>query len=393
MHPPDRNALVDTLRLLALFGICIVNIVFLGLPPEVALGVPAGRADRVAVFMVEALFQAKFFLLFSFLFGWGIHIQSRAAQRAGACFRRRYFRRTAGLALLGVLHALLVFTGDILLLYALLAVLIWPLRQLSPARLMAIAVAMVPVAFVVTIALALSLPEQWPVASGPSLGGGYLEGTRARLADWPGTFAFLLAFQGPLAFAAYAAGLAAAKSGFLEPGHALAVRLQQAWPWLLALGLPLNLAYAAATAGLLDATDPLLSLLGFVAIAPGAPLLSAAYLLLAMRLFRHLRLPRWLALAGRNSLSSYILQGVLAGFVFGAYGLGLYGKVGHAGLLAVGLLVAATAVLAVGAIASRHGRGPLEALLRRITYGRVERPRIGADAQPARSQRAASSAK
>ncbi|AWV06010.1 DUF418 domain-containing protein [Marilutibacter maris] len=373
----DRNDLVDTLRLLALFGICIVNIVFLGLPSEAALGMPAAGPDRIAAFLVEALFQAKFFLLFSFLFGWGIHVQARAARRVDACFGCRYFRRTGALALLGVLHALLVFTGDILLLYALLAVLFWPLRDLPPGRLLAIAAAMLPLALAMTIALGVSLPDGSPpeaTSAGPGLGGDFADTVRARLADWPATFAFLLAFQGPLAFAAYAAGLAAAKSGWLErqAGPDGAWRQPQPLlPWLLAIGLPLNLAYAAVAGGWFDDADPMLQLLGFAAIVPGAPVLSAAYLLLAIRLSGGLRLPRWWRQAGRNSLSSYVLQGVLAGLVFGGYGLGLFGELGHARLLAVGLLVALAAVTAVGAIADRVGRGPLEAVLRRITYGRT----------------------
>ena len=66
-----------------------------------------------------------------------------------------------------------------------------------------------------------------------------------------------------------------------------------------------------------------------------------------------------LVLAGRNSLSTYILQGVLAGFIFGAYGLGLYDSVGYAGLLLLSLLIALSAMVLVGIYAKIFGRGPL----------------------------------
>lgn len=80
------------------------------------------------------------------------------------------------------------------------------------------------------------------------------------------------------------------------------------------------------------------------------------------------QLPDLLVAAGRNSLPIYVLQGVIAGFVFGGYGLGLFGELSFVALVPVGLAVAVLAILLVGLVAQRTGRGPLEAILRRITY-------------------------
>ncbi|WP_158194919.1 hypothetical protein [Stappia indica] len=51
----------------------------------------------------------------------------------------------------------------------------------------------------------------------PDLGGSFMEATLARLNEWPATLGFLLLFQGPLAFGAFAMGLAAGKTQFLAP--------------------------------------------------------------------------------------------------------------------------------------------------------------------------------
>jgi uncharacterized protein len=111
----------------------------------------------------------------------------------------------------------------------------------------------------------------------------------------------------------------------------------------------------------------LLSLLGFVLIAIGAPALSAVYIYFFIRLSRATKIYDLITLAGQNSLSCYVLQGVLAGFVFGAYGLGLFDDLGHAALIPVALIIALIAMACVGTMAKVFGRGPLESILRRIS--------------------------
>ena len=74
MPDPTRNTSVDLIRAAALIGICVVNLIFLGLPADALLQTPLTAADRFAADLVQALFEGKFFLLFSFLFGWGIEV-------------------------------------------------------------------------------------------------------------------------------------------------------------------------------------------------------------------------------------------------------------------------------------------------------------------------------
>lgn len=364
----DRNHAVDIVRVAALAGICVVNIPFMGLAANIP-ATPAAVFDQLAMFTVNALFQAKFFLLFSFLFGWGFEIQSQSAARGGADFRGRYGRRLLGFALFGCLHAVLVFSGDILLIYAILGLLLWPLRRMTPRTLWRLALSLVPLATVCMMLLALTLPDVLPRSAGSGLGGNFLDATQARLKDWPSTLGFLLLFQGPLAFAAFVAGLAAAKAEFFTSSSLARYRLGKAAPWLFALAMPLNILYAATDGGWWRSDNGALGLLGLCALSLGAPMMAAVYLSGILWLSEWLRLPSLLALAGRNSLTSYVLQGVLAGFLFGGYGLGLFGQLGHATLLFVSISIAFVAMLMTGFAASYLGRGPLEYLLRLITYG------------------------
>jgi uncharacterized protein len=367
---PDRNHAVDAVRTAALIGICIVNLPFMGLPLAAMFEPPAGLADRVATFVVAAFFEAKFFLLFSFVFGWGVHVQEAAASASGAGFAGRYGRRLLALGLIGALHAVLVFVGDILVLYALLGLLLWPVIGWTTPALLRLAAWMVPVAAAGVFLLALALTAAPPAFAPSGLGGSFADAVATRATDWPATFFFLVLFQGALAYAAFAAGLAAGRAHFFDPASAGRRRLLAALPWLLALGVPLNLFYAAVATGLLPAEAELANLFGFLVIAIAGPMLSAAYLCLIVETSGRIALPATLVRAGRNSLTAYVLQGAIGGLIFGGYGLGLFGTLGQAALLPLAVAVALAAMLITGAIAGRFGRGPLEALLRAVTYGR-----------------------
>lgn len=374
MSTVRRSNEVDIIRMAALIGICVVNVPFMALPVESVFIPPDGVYDKSVGFLVESFLQLKFFLLFSFIFGWGMAIQYKSAESKGQSFARRYFRRMIGLAILGIAHAILVFSGDILLLYALLGTFLWLIKDFSPRRLMTFAAWMLPLSMISLTVLALLIDAimadqsmSFAALGGAQLGGVFLEATQARFTDWPITFGFLVLLQGPLALGAFAVGLAAAKTDFFSENSAGFNLLQQRLPLLIIIALPLNILYAAVVGGIVPETYEILSLLGFVLIAIGAPALSLIYLYIFIRLSRMIKMPLLLVLAGQNSLSSYVAQGVLAGFVFGAYGLGLFHSLGHAALLPVSLIIAFTAMIFVGVWAKLFGRGPLEPILRQIS--------------------------
>src|SRR5690606_38281278 len=363
MSTVSRNSSIDLIRTAALIGICVVNLPYLALSDSGPTATSSSY-DHMAAFLIEFLFQGKFFLLFSLIFGWGIEIQARSAERAGVPLSSRYFRRMFGLAVLGCLHATLVFTGDILLLYSVLGVLIWPLRKLSPRGLIKVALLMVLVEIASLALIAYLLAGSEDMAPVYSLGGAFSEATLARISEWPESFAFLFLYQGPLAFGAMLMGLAAAKSSFLDAHGAGDAMLGRALPGLLPLALAINF-FSASVAN----EGNRMGLTGLFSIAIGAPLLATVYLYLLLRCGQWLSLPNVLIEAGRNSLSAYVSQGLLAGRVFSSYVLDLFVSFGNAALLLISIGLALLAMSLTGLIAQRWGRGPLEAVLRRITYG------------------------
>ena len=367
---PQRSNEIDVLRLAALVGICVVNIPVMAQSTAAFFFPPDALIDRLGVFFVAAFFQLKFFLLFSFVFGWGVHIQARSALRRGQSFKQRYFRRMVGLALLGAMHAVFVFNGDILLPYALLGCVFWFVRDYSVMRLLSLVKWMVPLSmcclflFAVLLEMAelddKSLMNSWDSGRGEN----FLDATSARILNWPAAFTFIILVQGPLVFGSFAVGLAAAKADFFTQTRSLVDLLHEKLALLLVVAVPLNLLYAGTISGLIPEQWEILELIGFVFIPIGAPALTAVYIYLFLRFSKGRNIPLLFIQAGQNSLSTYVLQGVIAGFFFSAYGLGYYNTMGQSRLLPVSVVIAGISILIAGLYARLFGRGPLEPLLR-----------------------------
>ena len=113
-----RQHFPDEVRGLALMGILWVNVPYLAISAQgFDRAINGSVWDQAIEFLVAAVFQTKFYLLFSFLFGYSAHlILSRSSSW------HVFARRLVGLAILGLLHAVFFFAGDILLTYALLGI-------------------------------------------------------------------------------------------------------------------------------------------------------------------------------------------------------------------------------------------------------------------------------
>jgi uncharacterized protein len=361
---------VDLVRAFALLGICVVNLPWMGMEYGDSLAAPVGGVDQAARLFVATFLEAKSFPVFAFLLGWGLGGQWERGRFEG--FAPRHLRRCAALAVLGLLHGALVYTGDILLPYAILSLLAWPLLAATPRTLLRVALAMLALGVLFLLLLGFTLRFFAGFADDPMLlsrlGGTFAEATRQRMEDLPTDFFSAMLFNGPISLGALLAGVAAAKSRFLEAPDLLArTRALLPLPLVLVLGIGFaaNLIYGT-TMAFAGAESPA-AFPAFGAVGVGSPILAALWLVLLLRLASRWDAPGWLMAAGRNSLSAYVFQGVAAGWVFGSYGLGLFGHLGFAGLLALALGVWLASCLVAAACERLLGAGPLEHLLRAVT--------------------------
>jgi uncharacterized protein len=371
----ERDRFPDILRGFALFGIALVNVPYLSIDTiNAAEGADLTTPfNAVAAFLVMAFFQAKFYLLFSFLFGYSAHyvIKNEKSKRG------RWIARSCGLLILGVLHFTFLFHGDILFLYGLFGLLLTALyfRSDKVIRGWAKGVYLSVSLFFAALSILTVVGEASLSSQGKSLpsetftsnldaalaSGSFLETVGPRLELWlfSAPNGFLL--QGPLVFAAFLVGvLVARKNGLVAPNPLLMNKLL----WLgLFIGLPAQL--LAAYLFMVNATQVDSLGLYLVSIALNfltAPLLSAAYVVVLWRLSNSLRLGL-LSSAGRMSLTVYLSQSVVFSTLFSAWGFGLFGKLGVAEVT----LVAAFTWLVLALIASFYlkikDKGPMEALL------------------------------
>lgn len=123
-----RIVLLDSLRGFALLGIALANYpefsLYNFLDSNVQAGMASAHVDNLTQGLLLLLVDGKFYTIFSVLFGIGFSIIIRNAQERGANGMRIFYRRMLCLAAIGFLHLMLVWSGDILLLYALMGMLL-----------------------------------------------------------------------------------------------------------------------------------------------------------------------------------------------------------------------------------------------------------------------------
>jgi len=376
----SRSVAVDALRGFALFGIILVNTPFFSQPlwAEPAI---TGVADLLALWFTHAFATGKFFLIFSFLFGFGFASMLARAEDDGLSPRGRILRRFLGLFVFGALHAVFLFFGDILMLYALLGLPLWLCRAWPARRLLALSGVLMSAAILCQTAALLAALDagRQPPPPGPGAGylGGFLDGAAQRVAELPETFAFGLPFNGPAAMAMFFAGLALSRMGAMPPDPAALRRPARIALAIGGIGSGTLMALALATDP--DSPSEAAAWVGTAAFCALAPVLSfgmaGTVLDLAQR-YRESHVVRLLATAGGATLTGYILHSVLLGAVFNGWGLGLYGTLGPAACLGIGVLAFLAVAIAIG-LWRRHFRyGPEEWLLRSFVELQWKRMRL-----------------
>lgn len=368
----ERALMPDYLRLLALVGIVVVNVQFFAFPVEGGFLAATGThlLDDLVSWLITGLATLKTYGLFSFMFGVGLAFQMRSAERRGLGFGGIYRNRMIGLALLGLLHGVFFFFGDILLIYAITGSLLYFWRDWPVGRLVRVGAGLLILQILVTTALFLMWPETEPGAA--DLEQQVLtQGSFWQVAGYRGiTYAiflpFALAFQGISALGWFCLGLAAVKSGMIDqPDHPL-----WAWARRVALVPGVGLSLGAAAIWQWGSAD-----LGDILVIFCAPLATIGYLGLIAALARPPRgVMARLLRAGSASLSVYLGQSICLSFVFCGYGLGLWGQVGPATATCIALAVTLALMIALSLWLGRFKMGPFEVILRRITHAGIAKP-------------------
>lgn len=374
---PARIDLLDALRGWALFGLLMVHSVeyfeLHWLDPH-----PSPAFD-----LVFALFAGKAFALFALCFGVSFAIIMASAARRGEAYGGRFAWRLVLLFAIGTLHGL-VYRGEVLQVLALLGLALIPLHAIRSPRVL-IVLAVLLLAQLPLIATITAIAAGVPGAGAPLLGDdptmillakGGLGEVMLGNATWgtAGKWAFYLE-SGRLVqiLGLFVVGMLLGRAGFFaapqsflrERRIALALALA-AMLLLYFVGTPI---VDAVRAGSPELAGPVRRLRDSWAGLAG----MTVHLLLFVELFEATRgrALRWLAPAGRMTLTLYVGQSLVLVPVYYGFGLGLYGKVDHLTTIAIGLAAFAVQIGFATLWFRRFRYGPLEWLWRSAT--RMER--------------------
>ncbi|MEW4569990.1 DUF418 domain-containing protein [Tautonia sp. JC769] len=413
----DRLTAVDVLRGVALLGILAMNIVSFSWPfsgydnPDLSGG--PGRANRSAWMVNHLLFSGKMMSLFSMLFGAGLVLMTDRAERRGMSFTGVYYRRVLWLLVIGLIHAYFIWSGDILVAYALCGLVLYLFRSTSPKRLFVLGVVLIVGSSLVLPVLGLTVGAVRGMAAtttaepGAERGGSpSTDPARAGMAKaWQEMRVFfepteeqyaeqLAAYRGSywevfphraeesIGFQAFylpmfiwgiagrmLLGMAFMKMGVFSAGRSTRFYGVMA---LIAYGIGLPLTIV----GGLDlwATDfevvrgmvfgVSLALLGTVPVALG----HAAVVMLVVKSGALPRLTARLAAVGRMALTNYLTQSIVGTLLFYGYGLGMYGTLDRPTLWLIVLAIWAVQLWYSPLWLARFRYGPAEWLWRSLTY-------------------------
>jgi uncharacterized protein len=387
-----RIAVVDVLRAFALFGIIITHSGsgFLAARPPTPDFMTFTQLDEFVALANRMLIFGKFFTIFSFLFGLSFALQMRSAEAKGRAFVGRFSWRLLLLALIALVHNAF-FSGDILIIYAVLGFFLIPFRNVSTKWLLVTGVVLVlnlPV--LVYNAMQINAPppsaeqQAASTAAQPAItqsirahydakqSGSVADVVRANLGEgFAGKWQFQL-FTGRLwvTFGLFLFGVAAGRLGIFRDSAASRSSFRRVL-WVagsVALATTVFELVRPMTYQVRTLTD----LLASFSFTIQQLSLSAFYVALVTLLcWRSPAGWLWkLAPAGKMGLTVYLTQTAFGVLLF--YGIG-FGMLGHMGVAAAaGCAIAFYPVQLAFARwwMSRFSMGPVEWLWRSLTYFR-----------------------
>lgn len=345
---------------------------------------PASRPEWLA-FLDKSVWDSLFFMfggkayaIFAMLFGFSFFIQHDNHRRRGGDFRLRFCWRLLILFVIGNLNAAF-FTGEILVMYSIVGLILPLVCNLSTRTLLWIAGICVlqPVALwqIANSALdpsytiyTLNSGPLWDATFAAQSTGTFLETVKVNL--WQGQLASLAwAWENARIFQTaglFIFGMLVGREGWMLRGS---LRL---WGWILAVSLAAFFPLRGLDQMVGDyITNPNM-------LTPLHILLSSLYKLAFMLILtsgimfgfycsrRWHRILGWLSPYGKMSMTNYVTQGIIGSAIF--YHWGLFAHLGHTESVCVGIAIFAVQYIFCRYWVGAHGRGPLEWIWRRLTW-------------------------
>ncbi len=329
--------------------------------------------------ILDIYVQGSFYPLFSMLFGYGLAMQFMKAQATGRDFYRFASKRLLILFIIGMIHALFIWWGDILAMYAFCGFFVLVFIRLKSGWLLSIGLALNALMHVFylgilalagalmigmdEIAIDITMLQNAITAYGT---GNWLDAFMQRLHDLKIQMGIGMWFSALFTILPYMLiGAAAAKWRLLERAKELK-------------GLWISFAVLFVAIGIILKSLPInlgkIYLYDYIQVSIGGPILSVGYIAVFVVLsyipvMNKVFSP--LAKAGRMSMTLYIMQSIVCTIIFYNFGFGLYGEIDVPTAVYIAFAIFAIQVILAELWLSKFTQGPLEAAVKRLTYGKM----------------------
>ncbi|MTH55557.1 DUF418 domain-containing protein [Bacillus mangrovi] len=397
----DRIHTLDMIRGFALFGILIANMITFKTPAFNNMtslvegeSLPEGGLNSVLTILTSVFVDGKFYPMFSMLFGLGFYIFYTRLMQRDLPATKLFMRRLVFLLFLGLVHLVLIWSGDILHTYAITGFLLPLFIRRSPKviKIWGVALFIVGTLFFTLILIGSGWGTEYMIAEGfetvESLKAEELAGASVMAA---GSFGEILEYRFfnevlfvffqiflliPTILPLFLIGLYFGKTGMFENIEGNIKR----WKKILWLGLGIG----APLVGLSEAvkynffdwplylTYPVAEGLNML----GGPLLMLFYVALVVLATRKTSVEKMLmpfASVGRMALTNYLMQSIIAVSLFNGYGFGLFGQVSKTQGVGIAIVVYSVQVVLSYYILKKFNQGPLEFVWRKWTYGGIKK--------------------
>jgi uncharacterized protein len=391
----ERFVSLDLLRGLAVMGILIMNIQSYSMISAAYIN-PTAYGDFTGqnkwVWILSHMFaDQKFMTIFSILFGAGVLLFTERLTSKGYTSLGLHYRRTFWLFIIGIAHAYLFWYGDILVSYAMCAVVVVLFRKLSPKTLVSVGFSLIVIPSLLYLMFGFSWdfipPEgQEGIKNGwystPELiakeiaayKSGWFGQMSLRIKEAVGfqTFIFLIysgwrcAGMMLIGMALYKWGILLAKKSYLFFQINFTIGLLVGLPVII-FGLIGNFAN--------DWAVHYSMFLGWQYNYWGSIFVAWAYISLAMLIYKWLQntiLVKALSAVGRTALTNYLLQTIICTFIFYGHGLGYYGSVERSWQILIVLIIWIFQLVISPLWLAKFYFGPAEWLWRSLTYWKVQ---------------------
>jgi len=395
----ERVEVMDILRGFAILGILLVNMAAYNSADSVSLSsLWASPIDRSAGRVIEFLAQGKFYTLFSFLFGLGLMVQMARAEKMGSRFVPLFLRRMFTLFIIGLIHAIFLWSGDILHMYAILGLLLLFFRKRSPKTLLvwsgiSLLIPMLIIGLLTvfgqsersTLRGAERMQREDAVeqieihnaaerVSATYSKGSYSQMIRQRIEDLIQSLPAMAVYM-PHSFAMFLLGFYAGRRAIIHDVKMHLDFVRKVCWWGLGIGLIGNAVFVLTVDNSVFSDPTLASGIGALGYLIGAPALCFFYISIIVLVCQQEKWRRRFAVlapVGRMALTNYLLQSVICTTIFYSYGFGLYDKVSPAfSIILTSIVFLIQIPLSIWWL--KHFQfGPMEWLWRSLTYSRLQ---------------------